>query len=290
MNNIGININTSKDNDGKTLNLIVETIFNENKNANIKIYKDSIGLEEEGSASLDVVIVLGGDGTILSTARKLAEYSVPILGINIGHLGFLTECEYSQSIKAIKSLFSGKYKVEERTMLSCNFEQNGITNSYNALNEVVLSKGTLVKIIKYNVYINGDFYVTFVSDGVIVSTATGSTAYSMACGGPLIYPTLDLLSISPICPHSMNMRTMVLDSKTRIDVDLSMNDENVFLTLDGQEWIELDKVDNVSISASEYKCRLVRLEGTNYFEVLRKKITYRTREGEGEENENFKTR
>jgi len=290
MNNIGININTSKDIDGKTLELIEKTIKQENKNCNIKIYKDSKGLEEEDSELLEVVIVLGGDGTMLSSARKLARFNVPILGINIGHLGFLTECEYSQSIKAIKSLFSGDFRVEDRTMLSCNFDLNGITKQYNALNEVVLSKGTLVKIIKYDVYIDGEFYVTFVSDGVIVSTATGSTAYSLSCGGPLIYPTLDILSISPICPHSMNMSPMILSSEVRIDMDLSRNDENVFLTLDGQEWIELDNVKKVSIGASENKCKLIRLEGTDYFEVLRKKITIRTKECEGEENESFKAR
>jgi len=289
MNNIGININTSKDIDGEKLNLIVNNIYSENKNANIKIYKNSIGLEDDSSSLLDVVIVLGGDGTLLSAARKLAKYNVPILGINIGHLGFLTECECSESINAIKSIFSGEYRIEERTMLTCNFDLNGVNKSYSALNEVVLSKGTLVKIIKYDVYIDGEFYVTFVSDGVIVSTATGSTAYSLSCGGPLVYPTLDLMSLSPICPHSMNVRTMVLDSKVRIDIDLNRNEENVFLTLDGQEWIELDKVKKVSISASKNKCRLIRLKGSNYFEVLRKKITFRTKECEGEENESYKT-
>ncbi len=289
MNNIGLNVNTSKDPDGKKLDSVIKNILSVNKNADIKIYENSEGLDNESSASLDVLIVLGGDGTLLSAARKLARFKVPVLGINIGHLGFLTECECENSLAAIKSLFNGEYRVEERTMLNCSYEENGIIKKFNALNEVVLSKGTLVKIIKYDVYIDNDFYVTFVSDGVIVSTATGSTAYNLSCGGPLIYPVLDLVSLSPICPHSMNMRTMVLDSRVKIDIDLRKNDENVFLTLDGQEWMELNKVKKVSIQGAEDKCRLIRLDGNNYFEVLRKKITYRTKEGEGEENESYKT-
>lgn len=175
-------------------------------------------------------------------------------------------------------------------MLYCSYKQKGELKSFNALNEVVLSKGTLVKIIKYDIYIDGEFYVTFVSDGVMVSTATGSTAYNLSCGGPLIYPVLDLVSLSPICPHSMNMRPMVLDSKVNIDIDLTKNDENVYLTLDGQEWTELEDVKKVTIQGSDHKCKLIRLNGSNYFEVLRKKITYRTKEGEGEENESYKTR
>lgn len=289
MNSIGLNINTFRDVDGKKTDSVIKNILSINKNADIKIYKDSEGLEDQSSAKLDVLIVLGGDGTLLSAARKLAKYNVPILGINIGHLGFLTECECQDSENAIKRLFNGKYRIEERTMLKCTFEQNGVIENFNALNEVVLSKGTLVKIIKYDIYLDNSFYATMVSDGVMVSTATGSTAYNMSCGGPLIYPLLDVISVSPICPHSMNIRTMVLDNKVNVDIDLGKNDENVFLTLDGQEWMELYEVKNVHIQNSEHKCRLIRLDGNNYFEVLRKKITYRTKEGEGEENESYKT-
>lgn len=289
MNSIGLNVNTFRDVDGKKTDSVIKNILSINKNADIKIYENSEGLENESSSKLDVVIVLGGDGTLLTAARKLARHKVPILGINIGHLGFLTECECKDSADAIKRLFNGEYRIEERTMLNCTFEQNGVVENFNALNEVVLSKGTLVKIIKYDIYLDNSFYATMVSDGVMVSTATGSTAYNMACGGPLIYPLLDVLSVSPICPHSMNIRTMVLHNQVKVDIDLGKNDENVFLTLDGQEWMELYEVRKVHIESSEYKCRLIRLDGNNYFEVLRKKITYRTKEGEGEENESNKT-
>ncbi|HSN58327.1 MAG TPA: NAD(+)/NADH kinase [Clostridiaceae bacterium] len=286
MKNIGVNINTSKDPEGRILESVLKTIYEQDMNANVKIFKDSEGLENETSASLEALIVLGGDGTILGASRKIARYSVPILGMNIGHLGFLTECDSAEAPEAIKKLMRKEFHVEDRAMISCSFESQGEVKTYNALNEVVLSKGTLVKIIKYDVFVDDDFYGTFVSDGVLVSTATGSTAYNLSCGGPLVYPTLDAMILSPICPHSMNMRSMVLGSTVRIDVDLNKNSDNVFLTLDGQDWMELDKVKKVSIMASPDKCKLIRLDGSNYFKVLRKKITFRTKEGEGEEYEN----
>lgn len=289
MKNIGINVNTSKDPDKSRREFVVKKIYENRSEAEILFFENSEGLENENNAKLDVLIVLGGDGTILSAARKIAKYDVPILGINIGHLGFLTDCECSDVDKAIGNLLNGHYAIEERTMLDCTFEIGGNEKKYNALNEVVLSKGILVKIIRYDVFIDGDFYGTFVSDGVIVSTATGSTAYSLSCGGPFVYPTLDTLTLSPICPHSMNMRSMIFDNKVKIDVDLSKNTDNVFLTLDGQEWMELDKVKKVSIMAAKEKCKLIRTDGYNYFNVLRKKITYRTMEGEGVEYENRKT-
>lgn len=286
MNTIGVNINTSKDPDGSILESVLKTIYEADRNVTVKIFEDSEGLENEASADLEALIVLGGDGTILGAARKIARYNVPILGINIGYLGFLTECDNSEAPEAIGKLMSKQFHVENRSMISCSFESGREVKTYNALNEVVLSKGTLVKIIKYDVFVDDYFYGTFVSDGVLVSTATGSTAYNLSCGGPLVYPTLDAMILSPICPHSMNMRSMVLGSRVRIDVDLNKNSENVFLTLDGQEWMELDKVKKVSIMASPDKCKLIRLNGSDYFSVLRKKITYRTKEGEGGEYEN----
>lgn len=289
MKNIGININTEKDIDGSKRELILKVLQENDRDLNIVIYENSKGLEKEETAQLDALIVLGGDGTILGAARWSARYGVPILGINIGHLGFLTDCDCSEAKEAIKNLLKGNYEIEDRTMLDCTFMLRGKEKRYNALNEVVLSKGTLIKIIKYDIFVDDDFYGTFVSDGVIVSTATGSTAYSLSCGGPFVYPTLDTLTLSPICPHSMNMRSMLLDNKVKIDVDLSKNTENVFLTLDGQEWMELDQVNKVSIMAAREKCRLIRTDGYNYFNVLRKKITYRTMEGEGGEYENRKT-
>jgi NAD+ kinase len=283
MNNIGISINTSKDADGSILESVLRNIYEEDKDIKVKIFENSEGLENEDTAKLEALIVLGGDGTILGSARKIAKYNVPILGINIGHLGFLTECDSSEAAETIRKLLKREFHIEERTMLSCSFELQGELKSYNALNEVVLSKGTLVKIIRYDVFVDNEFYGTFVSDGVIVSTATGSTAYNLSCGGPFVFPTLDSLILSPICPHSMNMRSMMLGNEVRIDIDLNKNSENVFMTLDGQEWMELDKVKKVRIVASPDKCKLIRLDGSNYFEVLRRKIMFRTKEGEGEE-------
>lgn len=290
MKNVGVNINTAKDPDGSILESALGTIYEIDSSINVKIFENSDELENKDTAALEALIVLGGDGTILGAARKIAKYGVPILGINIGHLGFLTECDSSEAAEAIGKLLRYEFHVEERAMLSCSFESQGETKSFNALNEVILSKGTLINIIKYDIYVDSDFFGTFVSDGVLVSTATGSTAYNLSCGGPMVYPTLDNMILSPICPHSMNMRSMVLGKDVKIDVDLNKNSENVYLTLDGQEWMELDKVKMVRIEASPDKCRLVRLDGSNYFKVLRKKITFRTKEGEGVEYENSEAR
>lgn len=287
MQNIGINVNSSKDSEGKILNFIEKLVRNEDKDVNIKVFKDSYGLEKVETANLDAIIVLGGDGTILSTARVIAKYEIPLLGINIGNLGFLAEVECIESEKAIKNLFLNNYYIEDRMMVQCSLDNNKDISI--ALNDIVLSKGTLARIVKYEIYIDGKYYTTFAADGVIVSTPTGSTAYSLSSGGPIIYPTLNLLSITPICPHSIGIRTLVMDGKSKVEIKVRKNYESVFLTVDGQESKELSDADNIIISASPYKCRIIKLNGYDYFDILRKKITYRTKECEGDFNESCET-
>ena len=279
MKNIGININTSKDLDGKILNDIKKTIYDKIKGAKLSLFKDAIGLSNI-EIKLDLLISLGGDGTMLRAARELAAKEIPILGVNIGNLGFLTEVESTEFPNAIKALREGKYFIENRMMLSCNITNNFDKKTFLALNDIVLAKGTLSRIVKYDINIDNKFYTTFISDGVIVSTPTGSTAYSLSAGGPLIYPTLNLISITPICPHSLGVRTTVIDSNSKILINRKKQREKVFLTVDGQEAIELNETDNVEITMSNLKCRLVKLNNYDYFTILRKKITSRTKECE----------
>lgn len=279
MKNIGININTSKDLDGKILTNIKKTIYNTIKDAKLSFFKDAIGLINT-DIKLDLLISLGGDGTMLRAARELAAKEIPILGVNIGNLGFLTEVESTEFPSAIKALYEGEYFIENRMMLSCDITNNYEKKTFLALNDIVLAKGTLSRIVKYDINIDNKFYTTFISDGVIVSTPTGSTAYSLSAGGPLIYPTLNLISITPICPHSLGVRTTVIDSNSKILINRKKQREKVFLTVDGQEAIELNEMDNVEITMSNLKCRLVKLNNYDYFTILRKKITSRTKECE----------
>lgn len=279
MNKIGININTSKDISRKILDFIKQCIHNEDNNIIVTVFKNSCGLQNIKPDDLDVVIVLGGDGTILSTARALCKYDIPILGVNTGHLGFLTEVEMNEVSFAINSLLKGEYYVENRIMLKCNLS-NTLEKSYYALNDVVISKGMLSRILTYEILIDEKHYMEFTADGVIISTPTGSTAYSLSAGGPIIYPTLKIISITPICPHSLGFRTIVIDSNSNISIIIKKKYESVFLTLDGQESLELSDIDKVNVSNSEFQCKLIKLNNYDYFDILRKKITLRTDEGE----------
>lgn len=288
MKKIGINVNTSKEDYENILNYIRSNIYNIDSKVKIIVYKDTIGLEQIEKEKLDAMIVLGGDGTILSTARAISKFQIPILGINIGHLGFLAQVEISHSVPALEALLKNEYEIEERALLQCIYEKNGENILLPALNDIVLSKGTLARIVKYNIYIDNKFYTTFVADGVIISTATGSTAYSLSAGGPIMYPTLSLFSITPICPHSVGMRTLVIESKSKVKVQVVRSYESVFLTLDGQEFMEMGDNNYITVSAYPYKCKLIRFNDYDYFNVLRKKITTRTKECEGEiENESY---
>jgi len=285
MKNIGININTTKDKDGKIIKHIKNTIIEYMGETNIFIFKDSIGLENTKHKDLDLIIALGGDGTILRTSRNLNNSNIPILGVNIGNLGFLSSVELLEFGNAMKSIMEGNYYVEDRMMLNCNLPYRGGVEVYTALNEIVVSKGTLARIVKYEIHIDNKFYTAFTGDGLIISTPTGSTAYSLSAGGPIIYPNLDVIALTPICPLSLSMRTIVLDSKSEISISIKSEHESIFLTLDGQRAIKLNNYEKMVVSVSNKKCRLVKLNDYNYFDILRKKIISRTTDCEGERNE-----
>jgi NAD+ kinase len=277
MKNIGIHINTSKDTDGKILKCILDMIYNEIVNCTVKVFENSKELQYEAIKELDLLIVLGGDGTILGAARSLGENQVPILGVNIGNLGFLTTVESSRFKVAIEAVNKGKFFVEERLMLQCCIFKDGVEIKYISLNDVVITKGTLSRIIEYEIFIDGKKYTEFVADGVIVATPTGSTAYSLSAGGPIIYPQLEVVSLSPICPHSLGMRALILDSKSKIEIKLISEWESAFITVDGQESVELKENSRILITSYEFKCKLIRLEGYDYFDVLREKIIWKTK-------------
>lgn len=273
MNNIGININTSKDKNQKVLKSIIETIRRNKEDIDITLFKDSEGINSQTVSKLDMMIVLGGDGTILRTSRKMEDKKIPILGINIGHLGFLTNVTTNDFSQIIRQIFEGDFSIEERMRIKCKINNNEI--DYTALNDVVLARGILSRIINFSVYIDENYYSDFVSDGIIISTPTGSTAYNLSAGGPIIHSKLDVITVTPICPHSINMKSIVLDSKSTIKIKPHITEEELYLTLDGQEAIELKKGDEITISISKSKCKFIKLQQDDYFKLLREKIIYR---------------
>lgn len=292
MKNIGININTTKDSGKKIINSIVKIIRNERKDINIRIYEDCNGIDCKESIDLDIIIALGGDGTILNTARHVSKYEIPIFGINMGHLGFLAQVENSKIDSAIKSLLNGDYTVEERSMIECTYKEaidKRKVKEYIGLNDVVLSKGFLERIVKYKVYIENKYYNTFAADGIIISTATGSTAYSLSAGGPIVYPTLNTLTLTPMFSTNLGARTIVLDGSANITIEFPKNIEDVALSIDGQQWVKMDKTNSINVHTAKNKCKLIKLNSNDYFDTLRKKIIYRVKECEGENYEGNKT-
>ena len=285
MKNIGININTTKDKDGKIIKYVKDIVSKYVDDTNIYTFKDAIGLDNIKYNDLDIIIALGGDGTILRTSRNLNNSSIPILGVNIGNLGFLSSVELLEFENAMKRFIEDDYYVEDRMMLKCTLPYREKPEEYIALNDIVVSKGTLARVVKYELHIDNKFYIDFTGDGLIIATPTGSTAYSLSAGGPIIYPNLDVIALTPICPLSLSMRTIVLDSKSKISISIKSEHESIFLTPDGQRAIKLNNYEKILVSVSDKKCRLVKFNDYNYFSILRKKIISRTMDCGGEKDE-----
>ncbi len=276
MKNIGININTSKDKENSILNYVQHLVESEFPQSTLYIFRDSEGLENEENRKLDLLITLGGDGTILRAGRKVYKYNIPILGVNIGHLGFLTSVELSDFEVAIKKLKNHEYHIADRMMIKVTIPKKENNNVHVAINDVVITKGPLSRMLTYNIYVDDSFYSSYNADGLIVSTPTGSTAYSLSAGGPIVYPTMNLISLIPICPISNGVKNIVLDPRCKVKIKLNTNEDNVFLTCDGHLELKSDKFNEMIIESNEEKCKIVQFNDYDYFKVLRKKIISRS--------------
>lgn len=223
----------------------------------------------------DLIIVLGGDGTLISTCRLVADKGVPVLGVNIGGLGFLTEIPVEKLYEMLEMVLTGNCPIEERLMLKAQVLRHGaVIAEYNVLNEVVVNKAALARIIDLETYINQSYVTTFKADGLIISTPTGSTAYSLSAGGPVLYPTLDNMVLTPICPHTLTNRPIVLAGNSVIEVILRSPTERVYLTLDGQVGFSVMQNDTVVVVKSPFKTRLLIPCDRDYFEILREKLKW----------------
>ena len=223
----------------------------------------------------ELVVVLGGDGTLISVARLMEASQVPILGVNLGSLGFLTEITLDEMYPALERCLNGDFTVSERMMLKTEVIRDDTTiSTHQVLNDIVINKGALARIIDLETFVD-DYYLTmFKADGLIISSPTGSTGYSLAAAGPIIHPTLDCLVITPICPHTLTNRPIVVGSGAIITIRLKSVNEDVFLTLDGQVGMELKAGDVIRICRAEHRTRLIMSRSKDYFEVLRTKLKW----------------
>jgi NAD+ kinase len=229
---------------------------------------------EELVRQVDAVIVLGGDGTLLYAARLIGANGIPILGINLGSLGFLTEVKLDEMYIAIELLISGQYRWEERVLLNVEVVRDeNVAAQYLALNDAVINKGALARIIELEICVNAQPVLFTRSDGLIVSTPTGSTAYSLAAGGPILYPTLDAFIIAPICPHTLTNRPLVIPDRDVVEVRLHRG-ADVMLTVDGQVGMPLQPGECLRIRRAQSTMKLVLPFGSTFFKLLREKLRW----------------
>ena len=224
----------------------------------------------------DVLLVFGGDGTLISVARRMIKKTIPILGINMGQLGFLTEIKKNEIFEQLSLVIKGKFELSQRALLECTLKRKGKTLiKAPVVNDIVLSKGSIARIFDLKILCDGKEVTQFKGDGLIVSTPTGSTAYNLASGGPIVSPSVEALILTPICPHSLTQRPLILPDQSKICVVPQTKSDSIHLTLDGQTSTELQSGDEIFVT--RYKKHLIKLihsKNRDYFSILREKLKY----------------
>ncbi len=219
-------------------------------------------------------ITIGGDGTLLSTARFYANYNVPVLGLNFGHLGFLAQIDQKSLKQGLNEIINGNFIIQKRLMLEA---QTTISRQkYHALNDIVIKGGTISRTSRLYLSINGQEVCDYLADGLIISTPTGSTAYNLSANGPIISPTIDAITITPICPHTLSIRPLVIQADEKIEIKTDKNSDLIFITSDGHDNCKLEKQEKVLIQKSDKFASLVLLKApeNNFYSILRKKLNW----------------
>ncbi len=230
---------------------------------------------EEMLISVDMVVVLGGDGTLLAAARTIQKRHIPILGVNLGGLGFLTEITLDELYPMLANILRGDYKTDERMLLEAHvWREESVIGEFTVLNDVVINKGALARIIELETSVDGEYLTTFRADGLIISTPTGSTGYSLSAGGPIVYPSLQSIIITPICPHTLTNRPIIVPEGAVTRIILRSKGEEVFLTLDGQVGFKMELNDRVEVKKAEGFISLIKSPSRGYSEVLRTKLMW----------------
>jgi NAD+ kinase len=240
------------------------------------LHDPSTGLERDQVAkNSQLLLVLGGDGTLLAAARVAAPLGIPILPINMGSLGFLTSFKLEEMYPALEETLAGRLPSSERVMLDVELEREGrVVERQTVLNEAVINKGALARMIDLELVIDGEFVCRYRVDGLIVATPTGSTAYSLSAGGPIVHPSVESWVITPICPHTLSDRPVVIRDSSHVEIDLSAGTESVFLTLDGQTGIPMQPADRVRMSRAAERLKLIQPQKKSYFEILHSKLKW----------------
>jgi NAD+ kinase len=242
--------------------------------ANYGAGQEVVTRAQMGSKALDLVVVLGGDGTLLSAARVTAAIDVPLLGVNLGSLGFLTEVPLESLYPMLDAIVQGRAKAEYRSLMHCELlRADAVLGSYLVFNDAVVNKTALARLNTYDLYIDQAFVSSYRADGMIVATPTGSTAYSLSAGGPVLMPTVNAFVITPVAPHSLTHRPLVVPDSVEIEILLRSEEEVAYLSLDGQPGLDLRDRDRVRCRRSEHQVNLFRT-GTDFFQVLRTKLKW----------------
>lgn len=240
--------------------------------------KEAVPRSQLGTRHLDLVIVLGGDGTLLSAARATAPIDVPLLGVNLGSLGFLTEIPPQALYTVLDAIAAGRASVEHRSLMSCELLRGEeVRGSYLVFNDAVVNKTALARLNTYDLFIDKVFVSSYRADGMIVATPTGSTAYSLSAGGPVLMPTVSALVVTPVAPHALTHRPLVVPDSAEIEILLRTEDEVAYLSLDGQPGLDLSDGDRVRCRRSEHEVNLFRT-GYTFFQVLRSKLKWGERQ------------
>lgn len=252
----------------------IETCIDKETAATLELRDKSLS-RNELPAQVDLIVVLGGDGTLLATARALNRRPVPLLAVNLGGLGFLTVITTDELYPTLEMAIAGALSTERRVQIEAEIVRaDEVIASYLALNDVVLNKGAIARVLDFDVWVDGRFVSTYKSDGLIVSTPTGSTAYSLAAGGPVIAPNVPAFIITPICAHTLTNRPVVLPDSVTVEVAVKSQRESVYLTVDGQVGIALRSDDAVRLKRAASYVELIQSAHKSYFEILQQKLKW----------------
>ena len=279
---VGLIVNDEKDKSLEITQILIDDLSE--KNIEILVSKkiakqlddpDKVNILSSPYKNVDMVFSLGGDGTLLRAARLVAVNGVPICGINLGGLGFLTQIGVHGLSKYLNYILEGAFKIEERMMLSGYImRKDENIKQFYCLNDIVVAKKLFARLIHLETYINEEYVIHYTADGLVISTSTGSTAYSLSAGGPIVYPSIKTMVITPICPHTLSARSLVINHKDILKIIVLSKAKDVMLTVDGQQGFDLEENDVIIIQESKYKTKLVTFPEKSFYGVLRKKLKW----------------
>ena len=251
----------------------IEFFVEENLGRNIEA--ENLLAEPDLAAAVDIIVVFGGDGSFIWVSRMAQGHDVSILGCNLGGLGFLTEFTVDEFFPMMERVVAGDYEIERRDMISCSVvRKDGEREEFTVLNDIVINNGPISKVVDLSIYIEERYVTTFKADGIIFATPTGSTAYSLSAGGPIIYPTLPVITVTPICPHILTNRPIVVPNTKKIRTKVLTDIQNTYLTLDGQVGVPLYLGDEVVLEGSESFVNIIKSPFRDYFNILKTKLMW----------------